>query len=87
MIEASDRDLKSYQGFRLAFDFFQGENQNHQKSSMTAPVVNSMNNDGIQTTAFVMPPKMKYDDVPFPINQMLKKVLVPERVSAAYRFF
>ena len=86
MIEASDRDLKSYQGFRLAFDFIQGENQNHQKISMTTPVVNNMNNEGIQTTAFVMPPKMKHDEVPLPSNQMLKKVLVPERVCAVYRF-
>lgn len=86
MIEAADRDLASYQGFRLAFDFIQGENQNQQKISMTAPVVNNMNNEGIQTTAFVMPPKMNHDDVPLPNNQSLRKVLVPERICAVYRF-
>lgn len=86
MIEASDRDLESYHGFRLAFDFIQGENQNRQKISMTAPVVNQMNDDGIQTTAFVMPPKMAHEDVPDPSNLKLKKVLVPERICAVYRF-
>lgn len=86
MIEASDRDLKSYQGFRLAFDFIQGENQSRQKISMTAPVVNQMSDDGIQTTAFVMPLKMAHEDVPNPSNQSLKKVLVPERICAVYRF-
>lgn len=86
MIEASDRDLESYQGFRLAFDFIQGENQSRQKISMTAPVVNQMNDDGIQTTAFVMPPKMAHEDVPNPSNQNLKKVFVPERICAVYRF-
>lgn len=86
MVEASDRDLESYQGFRLAFDFIQGENQKQQKISMTAPVVNQMNDDGIQTTAFVMPPKMAHEDVPNPSNQSLKKVLVPERICAVYRF-
>lgn len=86
MIEANDRDLDSYQGFRLAFDFIQGENQNRQKISMTAPVVNQMNDEGIQTTAFVMPPKMAHEDVPNPNNQSLRKVLVPERICAVYRF-
>ena len=31
MVEARDRDLESYQGFRLAFDFIQGENNKQQK--------------------------------------------------------
>lgn len=86
MIEAKDQDLDSYQGFRLAFDFIQGENQKQQKISMTAPVVNQMNENGIQTTAFVMPPKMAHQDVPDPNNQNLRKVLVPERICAVYRF-
>lgn len=86
IIEASDQDLKSYQGFRLAFDFIQGDNVSGQKISMTAPVVNTLNDKGIQTTAFVMPPKMKHNDVPLPLNQNLRKVLIPERICAVYRF-
>ena len=86
IIEATDQDLKSYQGFRLAFDFIQGDNDRGQKISMTAPVVNQLNDEGIQTTAFVMPPEMKHNDVPLPLNQNLRKVLVPERVCAVYRF-
>ena len=45
-----------------------------------------MNDDGIQTTGFVMPPKMAHEDVPNPSNQNLKKVLVPERICTVYRF-
>lgn len=86
IIEAVDRDLKSYQGFRLAFDFIQGENERGQKIAMTAPVVNQLNDKGIQTTAFVMPPKMQHNDVPLPLNQNLRKILVPERICAVYRF-
>lgn len=86
MIEATDRDLQSYQGFRLAFDFIQGENEQGQKIAMTAPVMNQINEQGIQTTAFVMPPKMAHDAVPLPTNQNLRKVLVPERICAVYRF-
>ncbi len=37
MVEASDRDLESCQGFRLAFGFIQGENQKQQKISMSDP--------------------------------------------------
>lgn len=86
MVESSDKDLQSYQGFRLAFDFIQGDNERGQKISMTTPVVNQVNEKGIQTTAFVMPPKMRHDDVPLPLNQNLHKVLVPERICAVYRF-
>jgi hypothetical protein len=86
MIESSDRDIQSNQGFRLAFNFIQGENQSNQKISMTVPVVNQINDSGIQTTAFVMPPKMKHNDVPLPLNQSLRKILVPERICAVYRF-
>ncbi|KAF0224602.1 MAG: hypothetical protein FD179_1460 [Erysipelotrichaceae bacterium] len=86
MIEASDSDLQSYQGFRLAFGFIQGDNDRGQKIAMTVPVVNQINEKGIQTTAFVMPPKMAHDEVPLPMNQGLTKVLVPQRICAVYRF-
>lgn len=86
MIEAVDRDLQSYQGFRLAFDFIQGDNDRGQKIAMTVPVVNQLNEKGIQTTAFVMPPKMAHEDVPLPTHQGLNKILVPQRICAVYRF-
>jgi len=86
MIESTDLDLQSYQGFRLAFNFIQGDNEQGKKIAMTVPVVNQLNDKGIQTTAFVMPPKMKHNDVPLPLNQNLRKVLIPERICAVYRF-
>ncbi len=86
IIESTDRDLQSYQGFRLAFNFIQGDNEQSQKIAMTVPVVNQLNDKGIQTTAFVMPPKMKHEDVPLPLDKNLRKVLIPERICAVYRF-
>ena len=86
IIEATDLDLKSYRGFRLVFDFIQGENERKQKIAMTAPVVNNLNADGIQTTAFVMPSQMTHDEVPLPIDQNLRKVFIEERICAVYRF-
>ncbi len=86
MIEATDRNLESYQGFRLAFDFIQGNNERGQKIAMTVPVVNQLNDNGVQTTAFVMPLKMTYDDVPQPLNDNLQKVIMPERLCAVIRF-
>jgi len=86
MIEASDRDLESYRGFRLAFDFIQGDNERGQKIAMTTPVVNQLSEKGIETTAFVMPPKMLHADVPNPRSASLQKVLVPQRICAVYRF-
>jgi len=86
MIEATDRDIQSYRGFGLAFDFIQGDNERGQKIAMTAPVVNQLNENGIQTTSFVMPPKMAFEDMPLPTNQNLRRVLVPERICAVYKF-
>lgn len=86
IIEAKDSSLESYRGFRLAFNFIQGENQNNQKISITAPVLNQVGKDGIQTTSFVMPPEMAHDDVPLPKNNNLKKIFIPQRICAVYRF-
>lgn len=86
MVESIDSDLRSYQGFRLVFDFIQGNNKDKQKISMTAPVVNNLDDKGIKTTAFVMPPQMKYEDVPLPLDHNLKRVLIPERICAVYKF-
>lgn len=86
LVEAKDSDLRGYSGFQLAFDFIQGENDRNQKISMTAPVVNQLNEDGVMTTAFVMPPQMKFEDVPEPSISNLKKIFVPEKIIAVVRF-
>ncbi len=86
LVESKDSDLKGYSGFQLAFDFIQDENDRNLKISMTAPVVNQLNEKGVMTTAFVMPPQMKYDDVPEPSMDNLRKVFIPEKLVAVIRF-
>lgn len=86
MIEAFDQDLRSYQGFRLAFNYIQGENETGEKISMTAPVINQINDQGIQTTSFVMPPQMDHAQVPLPSSKNLQKIFVPKQLRAVYRF-
>jgi hypothetical protein len=86
LVESKDSGLRGYSGFQLAFNFIQGENDRNQKISMTAPVVNQLNEEGVITTAFVMPPQMKYDDVPEPSITNLKKVFIPEKLIAVIRF-
>ena len=86
LVEAKDSDLRGYRGFQIAFDFIQGENDRNQKISMTAPVVNQLDEEGVITTAFVMPPQMKFDDVPEPSMSNLKKIFVPEKIVAVVRF-
>jgi len=86
LVESRDSDLRGYGGFQLAFDFIQGENDRNQKISMTAPVVNRINETGVETTAFVMPPEMEFDNVPQPNTPTLKKIFIPERVIAVFKF-
>lgn len=86
MIESVDSDLRSYQGFQLVYDFIQGNNKDKQKISMTAPVINNLDDNGIKTTAFVMPPQMKHEDVPLPLDKNLNRVLIPQRICAVYKF-
>ena len=86
LIEAPDQNLDSYRGFRLVFDFIQGENSLQQKIAMTVPVVNQMSQGHIKSTAFVMPPDMDPKQVPEPLHPDLKKVFVPEREVAVVRF-
>jgi hypothetical protein len=86
LIEAPDQDLESYRGFRLAFNFIQGENSAAQKIAMTVPVVNTIDADRIQTTAFVMPPDMPSEAVPNPLHPDLKRILVEARLVAVCRF-
>lgn len=86
LIEAPDQDLESYRGFRLAFNYIQGENSAAQKIAMTVPVVNTIEADRIQTTAFVMPPDMPNEDVPIPLHPDLKRIVVDARLVAVFRF-
>ena len=86
LIEAKDTDIRGYQGFQLAFDFIQGDNDKRQKIAMTAPVVNSFSEHGVETTSFVMPPQMDYKDVPSPVRSDLKKIYIPERMIAVIKF-
>ena len=86
IIQAPDSDLDSYRGFRLVFDYIQGDNQDRQKISMTVPVINQLEQQTVQTTAFVMPREFSFDDLPEPKQRVLNKIHVKASRVATIRF-
>ena len=52
-----ENDLRGYSGFNVLFDYIQGGNRESRKLSMTAPVLNNLDDKPL-TTAFVMPSGM-----------------------------
>lgn len=86
IILAPDSNLNSFQGFRLVFDYIQGENQNRQKISMTTPVINELVETDVRTTAFVMPDEFDFDTLPNPTDNKLQKIHVPAQKMATIRF-
>jgi hypothetical protein len=86
IIEAPDSDLDSYRGFRMVFDYIQGDNQSNQKISMTVPVINQLEDQQVQTTAFVMPDEYDMATLPEPLQASLRKIHVAESYVATIRF-
>jgi hypothetical protein len=79
--------------FGILFDYIQGNNRSRRSISMTAPVISS---ESISMTSpvisdeisfsFVMPPEMKMDEVPLPLNDEIEIEKVPERTLVVIRF-
>ena len=80
-----ESDLRGYSGFNVLFDYISGGNRDARKISMTAPVLNNLDDKPL-TTAFVMPPGMRLADLPQPNASGPALVEVPARDMAAVTF-
>ena len=79
-------DLRGYSGFNVLFNYISGNNQDSKKISMTAPVLNKLDEQDL-TTAFVMPPAYKHpDELPQPADPDLELREIPTRRVAAIIF-
>jgi hypothetical protein len=80
-----ESDLRGYSGFNVLFDYISGGNRDSRKISMTAPVLNNLDDQPL-TTAFVMPAGSTLDQLPQPNASGPDLVAVPgrDRVSLAF---
>mmetsp|Transcript_12235 Transcript_12235/g.19981 ORF Transcript_12235/g.19981 Transcript_12235/m.19981 type:complete len:168 (+) Transcript_12235:117-620(+) len=66
--------------------FGEAQNQQKQKISMTAPVVNREDGKQVKFMQFLLPSKYNIDTAPIPQSDSVKLIEVPERVLAVHRF-
>jgi len=80
-----ESDLRGGSGFNTIFNYISGYNQSNTKISMTAPVINTIEQKE-QTIAFVMPSNFTSSTLPKPNDPNLQIVSIPERTVATVRF-
>lgn len=80
-----ESQLKGNDGFGVLFSYISGNNQAKQKISMTIPVINTFEDDGM-TMEFVVPTKFDEHQIPKPVNSSIKTKFYPEQVVAAISF-
>ena len=81
-----ETDLRGYSGFNVLFSYINGNNQASKKISMTAPVLNNLDEQDL-TTSFVMPNQYKHlDDLPQPADSDLQLREIPSRMMAVIMF-
>lgn len=80
-----ESDLRGYSGFNVLFDYISGGNRESRKISMTAPVLNNLDDKPL-TTSFVMPSGMTLAALPKPNASGPDLVEVPARDMAAVVF-
>lgn len=86
LVVSRETDLRGYSGFGVLFSYISGNNQASKKISMTAPVLNNLD-EQTMTTAFVMPNKYKHPgDLPQPSDPDLQLKEIPSRKVAAIMF-
>lgn len=79
-------------GFNILFRFITGHNKQKTKVEMTAPVISeriAMTAPVISDTnsiAFIMPEIYNIETTPYPLDERIKIMEVPERLVAALRF-
>ena len=71
-------------GFGPLLRYISGNNRSDQKISMTAPVVQSSENEQTHVVSFVLPANMKPEDVPVPADARVSVLNVePQTVGAS----
>jgi hypothetical protein len=73
-------------GFGPLLRYISGYNRDNQKISMTAPVVQSSENEQTHTVSFVLPEDLKPSDVPVPSDARVSAVTVEPQSVAAITF-
>ncbi len=83
LVVTQDTTYRGGDGFSKLFAFIQGKNQRNQKISMTAPVVQSYQNE--LSIAFVMPEEV-LGDVPLPVDEHVHIQYIENRRIVSIRF-
>jgi hypothetical protein len=77
--------LSGYSGFGLLFSYISGNNQNQTKMSMTIPVINEFEDDGM-TMEFVVPKAYQNDSIPIPNHEHLRIKHYDEHIVCSITF-
>lgn len=80
-----EENLGGGSGFNKLFGYISGKNTAQEKISMTAPVLNDLDNENM-TIAFVMPKNYDLENLPQPQDSGVELVEKPRRKVAAIRF-
>ncbi|MCX5775521.1 MAG: heme-binding protein [Firmicutes bacterium] len=80
----TENKLSGYNGFDHLFGYISGNNETHEKISMTVPVINELSPDS-QSMEFVVPGKFK-NAAPKPTDPLLTTKVYPAHFAAALIF-
>jgi len=80
-----ESDIKGGNGFNKLFDYINGNNQTSTKISMTAPVLNNLEQKQL-SIAFIMPHHYDTRTLPAPLNTEIQLKEIPGRQVAAVIF-
>lgn len=84
LVETKMKDTED-SGFMRLFRYIDGNNSSKSKIAMTTPVFTSENN-GERTMSFVLPAKIKQENVPVPINEAVQTITRRSGLYAAHRY-
>ncbi|MGB4588621.1 MAG: heme-binding protein [Clostridiaceae bacterium] len=84
-VGVKENNLVSGNGFGSIFQYISGDNENREKISMTTPVINELNEEGV-TTEFVMPRRYNASTLPKPENKNLSIKKLESRTVLAITF-
>ena len=84
-VSVYENKLSGYSGFGLLFSYISGNNNEQEKMSMTVPVINSFESDGM-TMEFVVPHAYDKNNIPVPKHEGLKIKHYDEHIVCSITF-